>query len=531
MPIANAAQAQAQMYELIKAKFTLLYVRTVEERRVQAAAEGIGSTLGLPIYLWSISGGMYKVPREDEEPEVFDCDDPIKALDFIRSAKGRGIFVLRDFDPYIEPQPQNAMVIRSLRELADELAGLKQDVAKFAIIVAPRLVLPDSLRASTVVIDWPLPDRTELIDTLTAVVDNTERKKPELLSELVKDKAKRVELYSNVATSAQGLTLIEAQNAFALSMIKHRTIKAGEIADYKEQAVTKSGLLEWRKPKGGFARVAGLLDLRKWLIERKRGFSEAARAYGLDMPKGVLLTGVPGCGKSAMADALAFEWEIPLLSWDVGKTFGKYQGQSEEQIRTVIATAEAVAPCILRVDEAEKGFSGAGGSGEADGGSSGRMFATFLTWMQEKTAPVFVYATCNDADKIPAEFLRMGRFDQVFFVDLPNEEERRGIWEVHLGLRKRDPSKFDLDALVNASLDMSGAEIEGTLVNAMYSAFSAEEEVSSQHLLTACKATVPLNKTAPAGIEKVRTWANGRARKASAPISKKSEGRFANLEL
>jgi hypothetical protein len=520
----NAQNKQQELLNLLKAKFTLLYLVTGEERRAQAAAIAVAEALKMDAYLWSITGGMLKVGDKEPAP----CDDPMAALMFIQEAKGRGLFVLRDFDPFIEQGGANVANIRKLRELADELANAKKADARAIVILSPKLVLPDSLRATTVVIEWPLPDKEELRSTAEAVVSSLPA---DLKVELPKEPAALASLITEVSTASQGLTLIEAQNAFALSAIKHKTIKPGEVSSYKEQAVTKSGLLEWRRPKGGFDRVAGLLVMRQWLVERREGFSEEARKYRLDTPKGVLCTGVPGCGKSAMADAAAFEWGVPLLGWDVGKTFGKYQGQTEDQTRQVIATAEAVAPCILRVDEIEKGFSGMGGSGDADGGSSNRMFSTFLTWMQEKTSPVFVFATANDADKLPAELLRKGRFSEVFFVDLPNEEEREGIWRVHIGLRGRDPEKFDLAELVAVSDSMSGAEIEGTLVDAMFAAFARKEEIATQHILEAAKNTVPLNKMAPERIEKVRSWAKGRARLASAPVVAKrpASDRFSEL--
>lgn len=522
----NAIEKQQELLNLLRAKFTLIYLVTGEERRAQAAAIAVADALKMDAYLWSITSGMLRVG--DKEPTA--CDDPMAALMFIQDAKGRGLFVLRDFDPFIEPGGANVANIRKLRELADELANAKKADARAIVILSPKLVLPDSLRATTVVIEWPLPDKEELRSTAEAVVNSLP---VDLKAALPKDPDALSALITEVSTASQGLTLIEAQNSFALSAIKWRTLNPQEVSGYKKQAVSRDGLLEWIEPEGGLERVGGLTVLMDWLLQRKSGFGEEARAFGLPLPKGILATGVPGTGKSLAAKVASSIWGIPIVRWDVGRTFGKYQGESEGKGRQVIQLVEAVAPCILWIDELEKAFAGMGGSGDADGGSSNRIFQSFLTWMQEKKSAVFVFATANDADKLPAELLRKGRFDEVFFVDLPNEEEREAIWKVHINLHKRDVAKFDLSELVEKSDKLTGAEIEAAFVDAMWRAFFAKQEVAQEHVLAALTDCVPLGKMAPEKVEKIRTWAQGRARLASAPSSKntsRSNSRFDSLE-
>lgn len=525
----NALEKQQEIASLLKAKFTLLYLVTGEERRAQQAVIDVAEALKMDTWLWSITTGMQRVGDKEVQGGT---DDPAAALSFIGEQRSRAVFLLRDFDPFIEPGGQNVANVRMLRELSDELANAKKSEARAIIILSPKLTLPDALRATTVVIEWPLPDKDELRQTVVSVVGSLPA---ELKSEMPSEQAKVEELLGEVTAASQGLTLIEAQNSFALSAIKHRTIKPEEISGYKKQAVARDGLLEWIEPEGGMERIGGLYVLKNWLIQRKRGFSEEARRYGLPLPKGILTTGVPGGGKSATAKAAGYIWGVPILRWDVGRTYGKYQGESEGKGRQVIQIAEAVAPCILWIDELEKAFSGMGGSGDADGGSSNRIFSAFLTWMQEKRSAVFVFATANDADKLPAELLRKGRFDEVFFVDLPNEEEREAIWKVHIEIRKRQIETFALPELVELSDKMTGAEIEAAFVDGMWRAFFNKEEVQQSHVVSALQDTVPLGKMAPDKVESIRKWAQGRARLASAPSGKQTDiqgatARFGSLE-
>jgi SpoVK/Ycf46/Vps4 family AAA+-type ATPase len=318
--------------------------------------------------------------------------------------------------------------------------------------------------------------------------------------------------------AALGLTLGEAENVFAKIIVRDQRLSAedvGEVFAQKQQIIRKSGLLEYYPAQETFDQVGGLAVLKDWLQKRSVAFSDEARQFGLPAPKGILLLGVQGCGKSLCAKAVSSLWQLPLLRFDMGRMFGSLVGSSEENVRRAIAIAESVAPAILWVDEIDKAFSGSQSSGGTDGGTAARVFGTFLTWLSEKSAPVFVVATANDISQLPPELMRKGRFDEIFFVDLPAVEDRAEIFRIHLAKRRRDSSLFDLNELVEASHEFSGAEIEESIISALYDAFAAREELNTAHILFALSETVPLARTMDEHIHALRQWAGGRARNAS----------------
>jgi SpoVK/Ycf46/Vps4 family AAA+-type ATPase len=312
--------------------------------------------------------------------------------------------------------------------------------------------------------------------------------------------------------SAQGLTLDEIESAFARSFVENRRLVVDTILEEKKQIVRKSGLLEFYPAENSFADVGGHDLMKEWLDKRKKSFTEKAKDFGIPVPKGVLMLGVQGCGKSLVAKAIAASWNLPLLKLDVGRIFGSLVGQSEENIRKAIRVAESVAPCCLWADELEKGFAGVSGGGSGDSGTSQRVFATFLTWMQEKKKPVFLIATANDVSKLPPELLRKGRFDEIFFIDLPEQKEREEIFAIHLKKRKREPSAFDLTALGHATKSFSGAEIEQVVVASLYVAFDLDRELTQDDLMAEAKAQVPLSVMMSEEIDELRTWAQMRTR-------------------
>jgi SpoVK/Ycf46/Vps4 family AAA+-type ATPase len=277
--------------------------------------------------------------------------------------------------------------------------------------------------------------------------------------------------------------------------------------------------------------VGGLAVLKEWLNKRAAAFTAEARAFGLPAPKGILMLGVQGCGKSLCAKAVSNLWQLPLLRFDMGRMFGSLVGSSEENVRRAIAVAESVAPAILWVDEIDKAFAGSQGSGSTDGGTTARVFGTFLTWLSEKTAPVFVVATANDISQLPPELLRKGRLDEIFFVDLPSPEERKEIFRIHINKRKRDAEKFDLPALSLASTDFSGAEIEEAVNSALYDAFYSQTELATENVLTTISQTVPLAKTMDEQINRLRSWAEGRARNASVPRDAQKDKAVRRMEF
>jgi SpoVK/Ycf46/Vps4 family AAA+-type ATPase len=315
--------------------------------------------------------------------------------------------------------------------------------------------------------------------------------------------------------AALGLTLTEAENVFAKCIVEKGVFDLDLIVAEKQQLIRKSGVLEYFEARDEVSDIGGLEILKAWLNNRALAFTEKAQKFGLPSPRGILLLGVQGCGKSLTAKAVAHLWRLPLLRLDVGRIFAGLVGSSEQNMRRAIQMAETVSPCVLWLDEIEKGLAGLESSGLADAGVTARVFATLNTWMQEKTKPVFVVATANEIMQLPPELLRKGRFDEIFFVDLPAESERREIFVIHLGRRKRDPKEFDLDRLAAESDGFSGAEIEQAVISGLYAAFEEGREITTEDVLTALRQTVPLSVTMREEIGMVRRWAKGRARPAS----------------
>jgi SpoVK/Ycf46/Vps4 family AAA+-type ATPase len=368
------------------------------------------------------------------------------------------------------------------------------------------------LEREMVVLDYSLPDRDQLGVVLDGICDSAKLKK-------LKDDDRDL-----VLDSASGLTSTEAENAFALSVVEAKKIDPGIVAREKAATVKKNGVLEIVTVKETLDSIGGLDVLKGWLVQRKDAFSARAREYGLPSPKGLLIVGIPGTGKSLTAKATARILGRPLIKLDAGRLFGGLVGQSEGNLRAALATAEAIAPCVLWIDEIEKGFSGSKSSGSTDGGTSARVFGGFISWMQERTKPVFVVATANDVTALPLEFLRKGRWDDLFFVDLPNQEEREAIWRIQVLRHGRDWSHYDTVALAKASDGYTGAEIEQAVIDALYAGFAAGREPSMPDILKAVADTVPLSKLMGEQIAGLRKWAVGRCRMATAP-AKEEKGR------
>jgi SpoVK/Ycf46/Vps4 family AAA+-type ATPase len=399
-------------------------------------------------------------------------------------------------------------VVRQLRDLSLRLRSRAQTL----VLLGPVMNLPVELEKDVTVVDFGLPPREEIEKMLDRVIEAV-KDDPKVNSKL---RAAEREL---IIKSAQGLTLDEIENVFARSLVEKRKFDIDAILEEKKQIVRKSGLLEYYPAEHSLKDVGGLELLKEWLDVRKKSFTDKAKNFGIPVPKGMLILGVQGCGKSLVAKAVAAHWSLPMLKMDVGRIFGSLVGQSEENMRRAIRIAESVAPCILWADELEKGFSGIAGSGVSDSGTTARVFSTFLTWMQEKTKPVFLIATANDVTNLPPEMLRKGRFDEIFFVDLPDAREREQIFKIHLEKKKRDSAKFDLKALSKASRGYSGAEIEQIVSGALYTAFEADRELIQEDLLAEAKTMIPLSVMMDAEIDELRTWAEMRTR----PASKRGE--------
>jgi SpoVK/Ycf46/Vps4 family AAA+-type ATPase len=380
---------------------------------------------------------------------------------------------------------------------------------KAIILSSPSKFVPEELSKELPVIEVDLPDR----DTIAVIADS-------VVAEYA-DYCVETEITPKLLESALGLTVMEARLAFAKAIIQNRKLTEEEIPliiSEKEQIIKKSGLLEYFHPKEYLSSVGGLENLKEWIHRRGNAYSDEAREFGLNTPRGVLLLGVPGCGKSLTAKAIANEWKFPLLRFDLGKVFGGIVGESERNIRYALDVAKTISPCVLWIDEIEKGLSGSQSSGRTDGGTSARVFGTFLTWMQEKKEPVFVVATANDISSLPPELLRKGRFDEIFFVDLPSAGERENIFKIHLKNKNRDAAALGLDMakLVKASEGFSGAEIEEVVSEALFNAYAeGQHDLEMKNLLECIEATSPLSRTMAETIANLRKWAEQRARLAS----------------
>lgn len=492
-------KANGTIETLIRARYPVIYVVSWEEERVEDVLRDIASSRGAKFYTWTVTQGIASEAQVKDE----STKDPIGALDYIMDYRAGAIFVLKDLHAFIGDK----IVTRRLRDLSNSLKTSN----KTLVILAPVLKIPSELEKEITVVDYPLPDTQELDILLDGIIDSL-KGNPQIRTELDSDEREII------IKAAQGLTSGEAENVFAKSLVERHKLDLQVIISEKEQIIRKSGMLEYYPATEEFANVGGMDALKSWLQMRSVAFTERARGYGLPQPKGVMLMGIQGCGKSLCCKSIASLWRMPLLRLDTGKIFSGLVGSSEENVRRAISIAESVAPCILWVDEIEKGFSGIQSSAYSDAGTTARVFGSFITWLQEKTAPVFVVATANDISQIPPEFMRKGRFDEIFFVDLPSEEERQDIFEIHLKKRKRSSANYDTNALASITEGFSGAEIEQVVIDALYSAFGADRELSQDDLLLSAKASVPLSTTVGEKITSLRQWASHRCRMASTVV-------------
>jgi len=488
---------------LIRARYPLIYLVSWEEQRLDAILQDVAQNHAKAILHWSVTRGLRRVSGARSISISEQSRDPIEALASIAKLTEASLVVLKDFHAFLD----NPAVVRSLRELAQDLKSTYTTV----ILLSPSLTIPVELEKEISVLDVPLPSFRDLYQLLREIA-NVVRRGNKARVELTKEQAE------NIIKAAQGLTLSEAENAFAKAIAHDGVLDKDDIRlvlDEKRQVIRKSGLLEFVNVEEGLSQVGGLDVLKSWLTGRIGAFGEPARKFGLPAPKGLLLLGVQGCGKSLTAKAVASHWALPLLRLDVGRIFSSLIGSSEENLRKAIRVAESVSPAVLWIDEIEKGLAGSAGATVTDSGVSARVFGALLTWLQEKTAPVFVVATANRIDLLPPELLRKGRFDEIFFIDLPSSDERREIFRIHIARRQRDPAAFDLDALSAAAEGFSGAEIEQALIAGLYLAFGEGTDLRHAHVIRAVEESVPLSSTMGEEISRLREWSKNRTRPAS----------------
>lgn len=499
---------------LIRARYPIIFIVSSEEMRLQNVVVEVAQKRQKKVFEWSYSTGIVPAGTsiQSQKHRNAATKDPLLALDQVIEQVEPAVYIFKDFHPFLTKS--NFAVIRKLKEIAIQLKSSYKTI----ILISPVMEIPTELEKEVTLMNFPLPDRDDLAMLLDKIIEDVKAFK-KVKIEL--DEAGRERLLQ----AALGLTLGEAENVFAKIIVKEERLSGDHVQEVfaeKQQIIRKSGLLEYYATNITFSNVGGLSVLKEWLEKRTAAFSEEARTFGLPSPKGILMLGVQGCGKSLCAKSVSSLWQLPLLRFDMGKMFNSLVGSSEENVRRAIAVAESVAPAVLWVDEIDKAFAGSQSSGSTDGGTTARVFGTFLTWLSEKTAPVFVVATANDISQLPPELMRKGRLDEIFFVDLPSAEERLDIFRIHLAKRKRDPVNYDLEALAEASKDFSGAEIEEAVISALYDAFYARREVTTADILQSIRQTVPLAKTMDEHINRLRAWAEGRARNAS--VAKVLEG-------
>ncbi len=497
-----------ELETLIRARYPVIYIVTSEEARAQAVVCEVAQKREKAAFEWTCSAGIVPAGAsiQSQKHRGGATKDPLLALDQVIEQIDPAIFIFKDFHHFLGRG--NFAVVRKLKDIALQLKSSYKTV----VLISPVLDIPIDLEKEITVLSFPLPGRDELAALMEGI-----------LSDVQKIRKVRIDLdetgRERLLQAALGLTLGEAENVFAKIIVTGDGLDAGDVQAVfaeKQQIIRKSGLLEYYATTDNFDQVGGLAALKEWLEKRSLAFSKEAREYGLPPPKGILMLGVQGCGKSLCAKAVSSLWQLPLLRFDMGRMFNSLVGSSEENVRRAVAVAESVAPAILWVDEIDKAFAGSQSSGSSDGGTTARVFGTFLTWLSEKTSPVFVVATANDISHLPPELMRKGRLDEIFFVDLPSAAERAQIFAIHLARRRRAPETFDLPALAENSKDFSGAEIEEAVISAMYDAFYAKRQVATADILVALRETVPLARTMDEQINRLRSWAGGRARDASA---------------
>ncbi len=477
---------------LLVSRHPLLVVRVDDEERFLGVIRRAAADAGMMLWTWSMTRGLAR----DGMPVQPATADLAQALSFAGELRDPSVFAFLD----VRAALGDAGVVRRLKEFAlDERPG------QTVVLTAPDLTVPPELDG--VALPWTLepPDATEVEALVRRVTDELVARG---LGVALDDDG-----IAELIEAVRGVSLPEAERLILREAITGGGLDADEVADIRDakaELLADDGVLELvPTDERGLDAVGGMARLKDWLRVRGRGFDRGAREFGLEAPRGVLLTGVPGSGKSLIAKTLARSWGLPLVLLDPGAIYGMYVGESETRLRRALRTVEAMAPVVLWVDEIEKGFSAGHASG--DGGTSMRVLGSFLRWLQDRPDGVFLVATCNDVGRLPPEVLRRGRFDETFFVDLPEGSERTTILALHLRARRRDPDTFDLERVSLATDGFSGAELEGVVVAALYRAFAAGAEITTQDLLTEASATTPLSRSREHEIEAMRAWAGGRA--------------------
>lgn len=493
---ANVLDAKRdQLCLLINSRNPIITVETSEEQRFTALLERVAERLTIPLYAWSVTTGLARVGGA----ALYNSEQPEQALANIGTVQGDGIFLLKDFARYCD----NDKISRKLRDLADGFRTTRRSI----VLLAASLSLPPELSADAAEFQMGLPSAEELLGAVRSTLAELSAAQgvPNALDALA---------LGQLAKNLVGLSEEEALRVLRQCALGRGRADAGlldDVAEGKRQALHTEGLLENVKRDASFRDVAGLQRLREWVAKRKSAWTPDGQRFGLVPPKGILITGVQGCGKSLAARAVAGEWGYDLVRLDAGALYDKFVGESEKRLRRALELAQKLSPVVLWIDEIEKAFASAGSSGDADAGLSQRLLATLLTWMQDRESGVFLAATSNNITVLPPEMLRKGRFDEIFFVDLPNTQVRAALFALHLKKRGREPETFDTAKLAQASEGFSGAEIEQAIVSGLYTAFNQKQQLSTEILMGEIKSTQPLSVTRAEEVTSIREWAKNRA--------------------
>lgn len=490
----------SRLQSLIRGRGPLIYLVSEEEERVERLLTAVAEKMTprpFSLYTWSCVQGLTKGSNV-----IVPSRDPAEGLAAFLKVHHKSILLFKDLHLFIQSNPT---LVRQIKECHRALRSSSSKIC----FVCPQLTVPSELLSLLKVEDIPLPQFDELSKLLLSVIDSLPTAEP-LKKSLTTD------LRDKIVRAAQGFTANEAIDAFyraigSQTRISERTVDL--VLEQKEALVRKGGVLEFVTHQAHTWEIGGLFNLKKWLRERGEAFSPSASKQGLTPPKGILVMGVSGCGKSLCIKAIAQYWKLPLLRLDMGKVYDGLAGPPEEAMRTAIKTAEALAPCVLWIDEIEAGI--ANQQQKQAGGPEARVLALFLTWMQEKTAPVFVGATANEVEVLPPEILRKGRFDELFYMGLPSKEERKEILSIHLRKHNADPAQYDMEYLAESTEGLNGAEIEQGVISALFESSSQQIPLTEHILANALRNIVPLSRTMRERIQKIEAWARDRAMKAS----------------
>jgi len=479
---------------LIRCRYGALLIDTAEEDRAEALLERAAKRLQLALFGWRRAWGLWRIGAPNA---VYGTQDPHAALAHVISSELPALYLFHGLTADLD----NPEVADLLRAAAERLVGRSGAV----VLSGAGVVLPESLRTVVGTVHIPVPARAEYGSLLQRVVQDTSSRMRVDVSLTPQDQDR---LLANV----QGLALAEAEKLMTRLIVEDGRLDADDVmrvVEAKRDLVQRGGLLEYCPTGEALEEIADLVNLKKWLEKRRMFMDDPQRGtqFGLEFPRGVLLVGVPGCGKSLCAKAVAAAWGLPLVKLDPSALYDKYIGETEQNFRKAISAADRLAPLVLWIDEIEKAFAA---GGDEDGGTSQRVLGTFLSWLQERRGDVFVVATANDVQRLPAELLRKGRFDEMFFVDLPDEAARALIFDIHLRKRKQDPGHFDLPLLARESEGYSGAELEQVVVSALYTAFATNAPLTTDLLVNELKQTPPIVSTAREKIAFIRAWAEGR---------------------